>query len=88
MIYIWWALYIATKPNDILSVFEKNLAELPEEEATDLAINVLNFLNDKRGFGALTNREEYINVPHVVSLYTKMNKYKPWWPPSHQGFFI
>lgn len=75
LIYIWWALYIATKPNDILSVFEKKLAELPEEEATDLAINVLNFLIDKRGFGALTNRQEYINVPNLVSLYKIMHKY-------------
>lgn len=75
LVYMWWALYIATKPNGILSVFEEHLAELPDKKATNLAINVLSCLNDKRGFGALTNREEYINVPNLVSLYTLMYKY-------------
>jgi hypothetical protein len=73
--YMWWSLYVGTEPESSLRLFTKELDSLKCEDATNLAMNVLNCLNDKRGYGALTNRHEYMNVPNLVTLYKLMNKY-------------
>lgn len=75
LIYMWWALLIGTEPDDSLILFEKKLESLSGEDATKLAINVLNSLNDRRGFGALTNREQFMNVSSLVTLYKLMHQY-------------
>lgn len=75
LVYMWWALYIATEPNGAIRLFERRLEVLPDNDATDLAINTLNCLNDKRGFGALTNREKHMNVANLHALYVLMHKY-------------
>jgi hypothetical protein len=75
LVYMWWAMYIATEPNGAIRLFERRLELLPDNDATDLAINTLNCLNDKRGFGALTNREKHMNVANLHALYVLMHKY-------------
>jgi len=75
LVYMWWALYIATEQNGAIRLFERRLEVLPDNDATGLAINTINCLNDKRGFGALTNREKHMNVANLHALYVLMHKY-------------
>jgi hypothetical protein len=73
--YMWWALHIGTEPDRAISLFEKKLKTLDSEVATNLAMNVITSLHDKRGYGALTNRHEYQEVCHLILMYKIMHKY-------------
>jgi len=73
--YLWWALFIGTDADSSLPMLSKKLNELPSENATELAMSVITSLSDRRGYGAISNRNSYETVPHLVTLYKLMYRY-------------
>jgi len=73
--YLWWALYIGTDADSSIPLLSEKLNELPSENATELAISVITSLSERRGYGAICNRNSYETVPHLVTLYKLMYRY-------------